>query len=181
MSKDLRWRVIALQVVVTLAFAFCAGFLFWAANFTHTYVHDELTAQKIQFPASISAQVYPDIPQQYAGQWVTDGDQAKAYANGYINVHLHGVANGQTYSQVSATYLKNPTNTKLAGERQTLFMGETLRGLLLSAWGWWTVGTYALYAAIVMTVAAVAVFISLIYELFAARTMLAPLAKVRAA
>jgi hypothetical protein len=181
MTKDIRWRIITLQVVLTLAFGCLAGFLFWGSNYTHNFVHDQLAAQKIQFPATISAKLYPDIPQQYAGQWVTDGEQARAYANGYINVHLQGVANGQTYSQVSAAYLKDPTNTKLAGERQTLFMGETLRGMLLNAWGWWTVGTYAFYAAIAMTVATLAVFGALMYELFFAKTKPAPVARVMAA
>jgi hypothetical protein len=50
---------------------------------------------------------------------------------------------------------------------QTLFRGETLRGLMLNAWGWSQVGMYAFYAAIGLTVAALAVFCALVFELLA--------------
>jgi len=50
---------------------------------------------------------------------------------------------------------------------QTLFRGETLRGLLLNVWGWSQVGMYALYAAIGLTVAALVVFLALVFELVA--------------
>ena len=40
------------------------------------------------------------------------------------------------------------TNAKLTAQVATLFKGETLRGLLLYAWGWSVVSTIALYAAI---------------------------------
>lgn len=49
-----------------------------------------------------------------------------------------------------------------------MFHGETLRGLLLNAWGWWTVGTYALYAAMGLTLAALAVLGTLVYEVVVA-------------
>ena len=49
----------------------------------------------------------------------------------------------------------NPGNTALAeeaaalmGQRQTLFMGETLKGLLLNAFAFWQVGQIAMYASI---------------------------------
>lgn len=187
MSKDLRWRMIALQVVVAAAFAFCAGFLFWAAGFTHGYVHDQLTAQQITFPAAGSKAI-TSLPAadaqamtQYAGQQLDNGEMARTYANHYIAVHLNEAAGGKTYSQVSALSMADPTNTTLAGQVQTLFRGETLRGLLLNAWGWWTVGTYALYAAIVMTVAAVAVFLSLLFEIFIAKPRAGTVAQIRAA
>ncbi len=90
---------------------------------------------------------FPDL-QQYAGQKVDTGPKAKAYANGFINRHLAEVAGGKTYSQVSAASIADPTNAKLTGQVATLFKGETLRGLLLYAWGWSVVSTIALYAAI---------------------------------
>jgi hypothetical protein len=169
MAPQLRWRVAILQITLVVVFAFVAGFLYWAANFTHSYVTDELTQQKISFPAAgspaISPAKFPDL-QQYAGQQVVNGDQAKAYANGFINRHLAAIGGGKTYSQVSALSLANPKDTKLAATVQTLFRGETLRGLLLNAWGWWTVGTYALYAAIGLTLGSVVVFISFLFEVF---------------
>jgi hypothetical protein len=41
-------------------------------------------------------------------------------------------------------------NTTLAGERTTLFMGETLRGLLLNAWGWSVIGSIATLAGFIL-------------------------------
>jgi hypothetical protein len=170
MTPDLRWRIMVLQIIMVVSLAVAAGFLFWAANFTHNYVHDELVSQKITFPAADSPSV-SSLPaadaqamRKYAGQALDSGDKAETWANHYIAVHLREIGGGKTYSQVSALSLAQPKNQALAGEVQTLFRGETLRGLLLNAWGWATVGMYSFYAAIVATVAAVAVFLALLYE-----------------
>ena len=180
MTRGLRRRIVILQIGLTGIIAFVAGFLFWANSFTHNMVRDELSAQQITFPtvgskgfdaATLGAAQYADIS-QYAGQQLTTGPQAQAYANDFINVHLQGVAKGQTYSQVSGALIAaqaNPntpqsTITTLSNQRQTLFMGETLRGLLLNAYGWWQVGQYAFYAAIGLVIAASAVFAALLFE-----------------
>ena len=158
MTRDLRWRIVTLQAVLVLVLGFCAGFLYWGSSFVNGMVHDQLAAQKIYFPtkgsAALDPKEFPDL-QQYAGQQVDNGDKAKAYADGFIGRHLQTVAGGQTYSQ----------DTKLAAQVQTLFRGETLRGLLLYAYGWSQVGLYALYAAIGLTVAAVIVFGAMVFEL----------------
>jgi hypothetical protein len=183
MSSELRWRVMILQVVLVVVLACTSGFLYWAAGFTHSYVHDELISQSITFPAanspSLAALPAADAQamRQYAGQRLENGDQAQTWANHYIAVHLRGIGGGKTYSQVSALSMAAPKNQTLATEVQTLFRGETLRGLLLNAWGWWTVGSYALYAAIAMTVATVAVFLALLYELMLAPGLLAGVAR----
>jgi hypothetical protein len=172
MTKGLRWRIFVLQVGLIGIFAFCAGFLFWGNSFVHGMVRDELVQQKISFPQtgpSFTAAEYPTL-QQYAGQQVVDGPMAQAYANDYIGHHLQAVAGGKTYSQVSAAYLAGGgKDTTLAAQRQTLFMGETLRGLLLNAYGWWQVGQYALYAAIGLTIAASAVAVALVFEVVSMR------------
>lgn len=172
MTKDLRWRIIALQAVMVLVLGFSAGFLFWGSSFVNGMVYDQLSAQNIFFPAKGSAQldpkVYPDL-QQYAGQKVDTGQEAKAYAEGYIGRHLENVAGGKTYSEVSAAAQANPQDTKLAAQVQTLFRGETLRALLMFAWGWSQVALYAFYAGIVLTVAAVVVFAAMVFELLSAR------------
>ena len=171
-TKEMRWRIVTLQVIMVLVLGFCAGFLYWGSNFVTGMVHDELVAQKISFPAAgtpaLDPKEFPDL-QQYAGQQVDNGDKAKAYANGFIGRHLESVAGGKTYSQVSAASLANPQDQKLAAQANTLFKGETLRGLLLYAWGWSQVGLYAFYAAIVLTVATIVVFGTLVFELLAAR------------
>lgn len=134
------------------------GALAWRGyTFATSSVKTELSAQKIYFPpkgASLDPEEYPDL-QQYAGQLVDDGPKAKAYANGFIGRHLEKVADGKTYAEVSAEALKDPTNTKLQGQKQTLFQGETLRGLLLGdGYAYWTFGILAKYAAIASFVGA---------------------------
>jgi hypothetical protein len=120
-------------------------------SYDRQVVHDQLAPQKIFFPAAGSPALLPGI-KQYAGQQLLSGDQAKAYANNFINVHLAKVAGGQTYSQVSSAAIAAPTNTKLAAEKATLFQGETLRGLLLGAWGWSMIGMIATLAGIILLV-----------------------------
>jgi hypothetical protein len=110
-------------------------------------VHDQLTPQKIFFPAG---KELPANLKQYAGQQVDTAKEARAYANDFIGLHLKGIGAGKSYSEVSGAFMKDPTNTKLAQQRQTLFMGETLRGMLLNAWGWGTLGTIATLAGIVL-------------------------------
>jgi hypothetical protein len=139
------------EVILVLILGVGSGLLFYGSNFGLNMVHTQLAAQNITFPAkgspALSPAEFPDL-QRYAGQKVDTGPKAKAYANGFINRHLAAVAGGQTYSQVSAASQADPNNAKLSGEVATLFKGETLRGLLLYAWGWSVVSTIALYAAI---------------------------------
>jgi hypothetical protein len=118
-------------------------------NYDKKVVHDQLVPQKIVFPAANSPALLPGI-KQYAGQKLTTGSQARAYANNFINVHLSEIAGGQTYAQVSAAAKAEPKNVKLAEEKATLFQGETLRGLLLNAWGWSLVGTLITLAGIIL-------------------------------
>ena len=177
MNKGLRWRIVSLQVIVVLVLGFCAGFAFWGNSFINGMVHDQLAAQKISFPpaseikagGALDPAEFPAEIRNYAGQPVDNGDKARVYANDFIGIHLEKVANGKTYSEVSAAAQADPKNTALAGQANTLFKGETLRGLLLYAWGWSQVALYAFYAAIVLTIAALAVFASLVFELFFAR------------
>jgi hypothetical protein len=173
MTNTLRWRVLVLQAGLIGILVFCAGFLFWGNSFIHNQITTELTAQQIYFPAANSAAITA-LPaasdqtamNQYGGQQLTTGEQARVYANSFIGVHLSEVAGGQTYSQMSAKAMANPTDATIAGQVATLFKGETLRGLLLNAYGWWTIGTYALYAAIGLAVAAFVVLGAFALEIF---------------
>jgi len=138
------------EIVLAVILGVGSGLLFWGGNFGLNMVHTQLSAQSISFPAKGSAALspteFPDL-QQYAGQKVDTGPKAKAYANGFIGRHLVTAAGGQTYSQASTAAQANPTNTKLAATVATLFKGETLRGLLLYAWGWSVVSSIAILAA----------------------------------
>lgn len=152
-------KVFILLGTIVMLVLLAAGAIAWRGyTFATDQVRTELSAQKIYFPAkgspALSPQEFPDL-QKYAGQQVDNGDKAKAYANGYIGRHLEKVAGGKTYAEVSAEAMKNPSDQKLQGQKQTLFQGETLRGLLLSAgYSYWTMGMLARDAAIAFFVGA---------------------------
>jgi hypothetical protein len=142
--------------VVTLLVLLAAGGIAWKGyKFATDQVQTELGSQKIFFPPkgspAIAALPAADqtLVNQYAGQQLLNGDQAKVYANNFINVHLGEIAGGKTYAQVSTEALANPSDAKLQAQKATLFQGETLRGLLLSAgYSYWTMGMLARDAAI---------------------------------
>ena len=146
-SLDLVLSITALVVAVVLAIA--GVLLLWGGNYASNTVTDQLSEQKISFPADPAA--LPADLQSYAGQQVTNGEQAKAYSD-LIAEHLQGVADGKTYSEVSGAWIasnEDPTlrDPALGAQRQTLFMGETLRGLLLNAYAFSVFGTIATIAA----------------------------------
>jgi hypothetical protein len=151
----------ALIYVTASAIALLAGsgIACWAYSFTSSQVHDELAAQKIYFPSKGSKAIaaLPAADQaamnKYAGQQLLDGFQAKTYADHFIAVHLREVADGKTYAQVSTAAQADPGNAKLQAEANTLFKGETLRGLLLGdAYAFWTVGYIAKIAAFALLI-----------------------------
>jgi hypothetical protein len=151
--------------VLFLLLSVGGGLLLWGSGFANDMVHSQLKDQKISFPAKGSPALDPkEFPglQRYAGQSVDNGPKAKAYADQFIKVHLSQVAGGKTYSEVSEESRANPKDEKLSGQVQTLFRGETLRGLLLYAWGWSVVAAIAGYAGIAALLGALAVLLALV-------------------
>jgi hypothetical protein len=144
------------------------GLAYWAHNFTSNMVQTELAAQKVYFPEkgspALDPKEFPDL-QKYAGQLVDSPEEAKAYANGFIGRHLEKVAGGKVYAEVSAEAMKDPTNKTLQQQKQVLFQGETLRGILLtSGYGFGTIGTIAgivAYVAFIASAGAVVVAVLL--------------------
>jgi hypothetical protein len=138
-------------LVVTTVLLVAGSLLLWGAHFANSSVHDQLAQQQIFFPAAGSPALAPanigPYLNKYAGQQLTTGPQAKAYADHFIGVHVSEIANGQTYAQVSTAAQADPTNTKLASEKTSLFQGQTLRGLLLEAYGFGEMGHIAQIAA----------------------------------
>jgi hypothetical protein len=148
-SFDVVVSIVGLGLAALLIIA--GGLLTWAHNFVTDEVHTQLSAQQIYFPAKGSpATAGPEFAQmrQYAGQQLTTGAQAQTYADHFIAVHLKEVAGGQTYAQLSTKAQADPTNLKLQGQVATMFKGETLRGLLLNAYAFGTMGTIAGIAAL---------------------------------
>ena len=149
--KSFDTLVSAAGLVMAAVLLTASGLLFWAHSFVSDNVRTQLVAQKIVFPAagsdSLNDPAVKPYLSKYAGQQLTNGKQARAYADHFIAVHLKEMTGGQTYSQLSAKSLQNPDDTKLAGQVQTVFRGETLRGLLLNAYAFDTMATVAFIAA----------------------------------
>jgi len=167
-ASRMRARRVAVEAVLVLALLVGGGLLMWGSTFVTNMVHDQLSEQKISFPAKGSPALDPaEFPglQRYAGQAVDNGPKAKAFANQFIAVHLSRVAGGQTYSQVSAASQADPNNATLAAQANTLFKGETLRGLLLSVWGWSVVARVAFLAAIAAFLGALGLLMAIGYSL----------------
>ena len=150
------------------------------ATFAKDYVHDQLGQQKITFTAAdkLTAEEKSWKPgssclTDNAGQLMQTGKQAECYANNFIGLHLKGIANGQTYAdlgnvqgqlrtQIATAQQNNDPNLKalqdqlvsVTAQRETVFKGETLRGLLLTSFGFSEFGHKAGQAALVAYIAA---------------------------
>ena len=169
MTKDIRWRIIILQVVMIVVFAFGAGAAIYASNFTSDQIRSQLEPQQISFPPV--GKGLPEDLNQYAGQQVLNGDQAHAYADKFIALHLSAMGDpaGKPYSYWSTVARTETDPAKKAAATDlvtTLFRGETLRSMLNQAWAFGTIGTIAMYAGIGLGIAALIVLGALLFELF---------------
>ena len=144
-DKLLGWVGTSLGIVLLAA----GGLLLWGSAYVHNTVQGQLAAQQITFPPAsafahpkagteITPAMIPSVS-QYAGQQLLTGQQAEAYADHFIAVHITDMSGGKTYSQLSAESQAQPGNTQLAALVSTVFKGETLRSMLLNAYGWWKV------------------------------------------
>jgi hypothetical protein len=160
LDKLISWTGLTLALVLLVA----GGLMTFASNFISSNVEEQLVQQQITMPvaAALQTQEQKDALLQYAGQKMTTGDQAKAFADHYILEHMNASSDGRTYSEVSSEYQKlvkdpsaDPAAVKELGDlRQSLFMGSTLRGMLLNAYAFGTMATVASIAAIVAFVGA---------------------------
>jgi hypothetical protein len=145
-----------LILVVVLLVA--GGLLMWGHSFVSSNVHSQLARQDITFPSKaafahpkpgteITAAMIPSVS-KYAGQQLLTGSQAEAYADHFIAIHLSEMPLGGVYSKLSAASLAAPNNTGLKAAAQASFQGTTLRGLLLEAYAFSTIGLIMLWGAI---------------------------------
>jgi hypothetical protein len=167
--------LIVAGIVVTAVLGAAGVLLTWGSNFAEDYVSDELTSQNIFFAdsAALEEEGREDLV-KYAGQQVTTGPEAEAYAS-LIDGHLQNIADGATYAELGAPQSEaraalaaaqesgeddqtiaelQATVDQITGQRDSLFRGETLRGLLLSTFAWSTIGRIAGIAATFAFVAA---------------------------
>ncbi|MBV1853913.1 hypothetical protein [Catellatospora tritici] len=173
-TLDLMFSIGGLLIAVLLA---VAGFVLKSnADFADDYVATQLRAQNITFKTADTLtdeeRAQPGLV-EYAGQRLSTGKQAEVYANEFIGLHLKGIAGGKTYADLGvpqaelrakvteATKSNDPNLAALqqqladvTAQRETVFKGETLRGLLLTTYGFSEFGTKAGQAALVAYLAA---------------------------
>ena len=168
-------------LVLAVVLLVAGGLLTWGHNFVTDQVHSQLSAEKIMIPpAGSEALADPAIKPyltKYGGQQLTTGAQAKAYADHFILVHMNKASSGKTYAEVGtvqtalradiakAKAANQPTTAlddqlaELTATRETLFKGDTLRGLLLNAYAFDTMGRIAGIAAVASFVGAGIMFL----------------------
>ena len=147
------------------------------ADFSNRYVTDQLQQQKITFKA---ADALTDEERQsaclveFAGQELRTGKQAECYANEFIGLHVKNSGGGKTYAEIgdAQTALRAQITavqsggaqrngdanvadlqkqlSDLTAQRETVFKGETLRGILLTSYGFSELGNKADQAATVI-------------------------------
>ncbi|MEN9822413.1 MAG: hypothetical protein RLZ04_839 [Actinomycetota bacterium] len=158
------------------------------ANFATDYVKDQLSEQKIAFPEEYARGetdvAGSDCLDEYIGQAVDSGPKAECFANFYIKTHMmHSTEDagypGETYSSLGgitralgtelATAMEGTDQTAIDeaqakvdaanGLRDTMFKGETLRGLLLTTYGFSIFGDRADLAGLICYLAAALLFV----------------------
>jgi len=169
--------------ILIAALAIVLGFVFQAnADFATTYVRDQLNEQRIMFPAAeYLSESEANVPclVEFAGTSLNSGKKSECYANEYIGSHLKGIGGGETYAtlgtpqrelqaKVADAKKANDPNlptleadlAKVSGQRDSMFKGETLRGLLLTTYGFSVLGEKAALAATIAFFAAAIVILA---------------------
>jgi hypothetical protein len=152
-------KLLAAAGVLVLA---VGGLLLWGSSYIHNEVTSQLSTQQVYFPPAaafahpkagteITPSMIPSVS-QYAGQQLLTGQQAEAYADNFIAVHLQEIGGGKTYAQLSAEAMALPTTSPkyaaVEAQVQTVFRGDTLRSMLLNAFGWWKVSQITYIASL---------------------------------
>jgi hypothetical protein len=155
-DKLISFTGLALVAVLIAA----GGLLTWANTFIGDQVHDQLVMQDITMPTKEAtaemSKADQDALAPYYGSRLDTGPEAKAFADHYILVHMNASSDGRTYEEVSGEFIQLTDEQKASEEgqalgqlRQSLFMGNTLRGLLLYGYAFATIGTITGIAAFV--------------------------------
>jgi len=142
--------------MITIVLVVAGALLLVGYNFANDNVSQQLAQQKIFFPDKGPATASPEIGpfiNKYAGKQLVTGAQAEAYANHFIAVHISEIGKGtpyagMTYAELGTYQRAHPEDATVGPARDTVFKGETLRGLLLNAYAFWKVGQIALIGAI---------------------------------
>ncbi len=146
-----------------------AGLLNWGATFATGAVGDQLAAQKITIPGNTgdpaASKDVVDFFAKNADKIMTTGKQAQMYADHYIQFHLSSMptyADASNDNRVaSGRAAADPTNADLKADAEkkaaiveTVFKGQSLRGMLLNAYAFWELGQIASISAVAALVGA---------------------------
>lgn len=184
-------RVLLLWLILAVGAVIIGVFALWMGNFVHNNIKDELVSQQITFsPAENMSEEELAIPgmEENAGLPLTTGNQAKVYSE-LILLHSQGSAEragypGMVYSTLGgvqrelraavATAEESGDETAIEearanlavvdGLRNTMLTASTLRGNLLSAYGWDNVATGITYTGFGILAVAVVFFLLFVFE-----------------
>jgi hypothetical protein len=159
MRRNSRFTLAIAGFAAAVLLGVAGGLLLWGSTYVHNTVQNQLAAQQIFFPpkaafahpkadSEITPNMIPSVS-QYAGEQLLTGQQAEAYADHFIAQHVYDMSGGKTYSQLSEEAIAHPANTQLANLVATVFRGETLRSMLLNAYGWWKVSQITYIASLI--------------------------------
>jgi hypothetical protein len=157
-------KILTMVGVGLSVFLFVAAALMnWGYSFTNNTVKSQLSAQKITIPAATNDSKESAATTAFfkdnGGRLMTNGKQAQMYADQYIAFHLSSMptyADASNASRAAAGALSaDPTNVDLkakadsaAATVETVFKGESLRGMLLNAYAFWEIGQIAKIGAL---------------------------------
>lgn len=184
-------RVLLLWLVLALGALVLGGAALAVGRTVQDNIRNELAAQQITFTAednlSDEERQLPGIVEN-AGQPLTTGNQAQVYA-GLMALHLREAADEAGYPDASYATLggvqrelraavttatesgdqaaideAQATLTAVTNLRNTMLTGSTLRGNLLSAYGWDNIATGITLGGAFILALAVVFFVLFVYE-----------------
>ncbi len=168
LDKLISWMGLILAVCLLVT----GGLLVWANNFIGSQVDQQLRDQDITMPTEEAIAGDEALSEEdraalvpFAGEVMSTGPMARAYADHFILAHMNHSTNGETYSSLGPIVREacaEPESEACAeanAMRDTAFKGSTLRGLLLYAFAFATMGTIAGYAAIAAFIGAIVLLV----------------------
>lgn len=184
-------RVLLLWLTLAVGALVIGGVALWLGGFVQSNIRTELVSQQITFPAADrmtdEERALPGMLDN-AGLLLSTGNQAQAYA-GYIGLHLAHSAEeagypGAAYATLGGIQREIRAKVSAATEagdqaaleaaqaeltavtnlRNSMLTGSTLRGTLLSAYGWDNVATGVNAAGVFVMVLGVAFLVLFFYE-----------------
>ena len=156
-------------------FLFVASALMnWGYSFTDNTVKSQLSAQQITMPGATGNAKEDATTTAFfkdnGGKLMTNGKQAQMYADHYIAFHLSAMPTYAAASNASrsatAALAADPKNADLQAKAdsaakvvETVFKGESLRGMLLNAFAFWQIGQIAKIGALASLVGGILLLI----------------------